>query len=567
MPHPLYRSKHGAILYRELPEAHRLYDNATPERLGDLEAYLYGFGSLLDRFEATLEQFYADGFLEEVNVSGTALSIQPWLIPYAAELLGADLLAPDDEGRRRELAAAAWLARRRGTRAALDAAAEAILREPVVLRDGGARTLRSPSLGTPLSTHRELTGLWHPADAAILGQPLPPPDPATHVQGFADSRPGRHAVLPPGAPDSRRRMRAVQAGIGQPGADVRPERPEQGDGTLVSFVVRDRRGVACFPDSYEDRTPRAPDIRAPRPRRPRHTELKRPDALVLLVRPPAGIFPFAGVSHTGVLRFSEGEIEVTPAAPADADPQALTLVDETSQILVQQSNAGPDGWHRVRGMRIDGELSIRRGTRVLIEDSAIRSLSFAANYEDGELIARRCIFERLSFTPAVAPADASIQLEQVTVTGAARAPVLHASDCLFLDLALAGDGSGTGAGCIRFSRTQQGFDPSTTLTYACTEGGVRFLTLPCLPSDPDLPGSPPGPRTAVFGEPGYGVLADTNGREVARGAENGGELGAYNGRAHLARLAAATAKAQGQAPLGKRVFANYDNRLLAPLPA
>jgi hypothetical protein len=262
-------------------------------------------------------------------VSGLPMRIQPWLVPYVAELFGAELLAPDDEGRRRELGAAVWLAKRRGTKAALEAAAEAILREPVVVVDGGSRALYAPSLRTPLATHHELAGLWHPADAVILRQPIPPAAPATHIQGFADSRPGRHAGLPAGAPDTRRIMRAVRATVGRPGADVRPARAADGTDRLVPFVVRDRRGWACFPDTHEDRTLRAPDMRAPRVHRPRFTALKRPDAVTLFVRPPAGIFPFAGVAHAGAVRFADGEIGVSPPAPDDADPAALTLVNDS----------------------------------------------------------------------------------------------------------------------------------------------------------------------------------------------------------------------------------------------
>jgi hypothetical protein len=235
-------------------------------------------------------------------------------------------------------------------------------------------------------------------------------------------------------------------------------------------------------------------------------------------------------------------------------------------VLALQSNAGPDGWHRINGLRIDGDLVVRRGTRLLVEDSAIRAVRFAANYDQARFIARRSIFEELRFAPTTPPADARIELEYVTVTGPARASTLLASDCLFVDLVLSGDGSGEKSGCIRYSRVQAGFDRTPVHTFRSTAGPARFVVVPCLAEDPSLPGSPLIARPARFGEPGYGVLADDSGPAVAGGAENGGEVGAYNARAYLARLAAAVEKARGHAPPGRRVFAYYDRRLLAPLP-
>ena len=91
----------GKLLYRELPEEYRYRDPRPVDGdLGDLEAYLHGFGSLLDLLRGTTEQAYADAFAE---VADNGRSIQPWLIPYLAELVGAELRAPDPEDRMREL--------------------------------------------------------------------------------------------------------------------------------------------------------------------------------------------------------------------------------------------------------------------------------------------------------------------------------------------------------------------------------------------------------------------------------------------------------------------------------
>ncbi len=106
------RTAAGRILNRELPEEYRFRDELRGGETGDLEAYLHGFGHLLDLVRATIEQAHADSFAEPVDLTldpdvppeaRRVLSIQPWLIPYFAELVGAELVAPDPARRTEEL--------------------------------------------------------------------------------------------------------------------------------------------------------------------------------------------------------------------------------------------------------------------------------------------------------------------------------------------------------------------------------------------------------------------------------------------------------------------------------
>ena len=64
---PDLRTVAGLLLYRHLPEEHRYRDNPSNTEMGDLEAYLHGFGFMLDRGRATLEQLYADSFADPVD--------------------------------------------------------------------------------------------------------------------------------------------------------------------------------------------------------------------------------------------------------------------------------------------------------------------------------------------------------------------------------------------------------------------------------------------------------------------------------------------------------------------
>ena len=100
------KTRTGLLLYRQLPEEYRYQDNASGEELGDLEAFLHGFGHLLDLIRGTSEQAYADAFAEDTDIpsdeQGNPRNIQTWLLPYLAQLLGAELLAPDPDRRLEE---------------------------------------------------------------------------------------------------------------------------------------------------------------------------------------------------------------------------------------------------------------------------------------------------------------------------------------------------------------------------------------------------------------------------------------------------------------------------------
>lgn len=58
------RTRAGRILWSELPEEYRYRDNATEAEAGDLEAFLHGFGHMLDLIRETTAQAYSDAFAE-----------------------------------------------------------------------------------------------------------------------------------------------------------------------------------------------------------------------------------------------------------------------------------------------------------------------------------------------------------------------------------------------------------------------------------------------------------------------------------------------------------------------
>ncbi len=563
MSHPLFHSRAGRILYRELPEAMRLFDNRDPAtgRLGDLEAFLFGFGHLLDRFDATLMQLYADGFLDPAGRPGDEAEIQGWLLPYVAQLFGVELVAPDPASRRRELSASIWVARRRGTQVAVDVAAEMLTGTPVVVVPGMARVLRLPDLRRPPMTQREISGRWHPADAAILQEPLPAPDPATHVTGFAATRPGAHEGLAVGTPDSRRAMRAVAAGIERPEAETRPLTGSGAAGDLAGFVVAHRRGRPCFPQSYEDRSLRTPDIRGPAPHRPRLSCLARPDAVTLFVRPPQGMFTGAEV-RLAAPRILAGRPD--PDDLPEGVARAGAFHDSTAAVTLSPANADPAGLHVIEGLKFAGTLRVAGGTDVTLRNCAIHRLAGPAAPDalPARISARNCIFDSVALTNLAVPGTV-VTMEYCTILGDAVLPVTRASEVIFAGaLAVAGDGTPK-PGCLRYCLLPPGFIPTHVHLSGSIWGRAQFLRLPCATRG----GTTVRDAAPILGEPGYGVLSDCNPPEIAQGAEDGGEMGALHDDWPLARLAAALRKARFYLPAGQHVFGHYDTRLLAPLPA
>ncbi len=503
MTHPLYLSKNGAILWEELPEALRLYDNATATGPGDLARFIDGFGHLMDRFEATLAQFHADGFAASLGPADTIPPMQSWVLPYVAELFGVTLYGPDPQSRANELAQAIWIARRRGSRLAVDRAAEAILGRAVVTVPGLSRTLYSPTLRARLLTHQELTGTPHPLDPLILHEPLVPASTLSALRR-------RHAGLPLGLRDTGGHMRAVSSATVRLGSEFRPVTdPVTGLQTMRRFVIIHPEGIPCFPASHEDRALRRPDIRAPRANRPATAGLSRPDLVWLHVDPPPGLF--------------RPGLTIRPSAPAIANgtvtPQPTPLTATlfrppaaSATITLTPANADPvSGRHRITGLRLDGELVIAAGTTVTLEDCAIRRVIQRAG---SRLTLTACLIE--DFT-----ADDGIDLtrmEYVTVTRRTAARGLFASDCILMDPVFPA-AAPAGGSCIRHSRLGPGAAlPPWLRLQKTTRGPVPWLNWPCLPDGaggrttrvralanrvtassptPRPPPSPTGPKTAA----------------------------------------------------------------------
>ena len=526
------RTLAGRLLYRELPEEYRYRDRRKSEEAGDLEAYLHGFGHLLDTTRGTLEQLYADAFPEG---SDDGRLPQPWVLPYLADLVGAALIAPAPEARRGELANAVAWRQARGTLPTLDAIADVVANAEPVAVEGYRLTLTTPRFGAP------------PFSA--------PPEDAAIAQG----QPTLAAAALPGAvgtPVLGRPMRAIaSARVVDPTRTARFS-SRNADGMLVSeriaWDVTNPEGVPCFPDTYDDVARRTPHVHAgAQPRGRVH-----PRRVAIHIRPPYGLF------EPGLTRVAapvggfvpDPDASETVFGPADLLPAGAPVPDRVE--IEGDVTIASGGRVRLHDLLVRGTLTIAAGAEVVLERSAARTLVVPPGTKAPAVEAHDCLFE------AIDGASGFAVLDYVTVLGATTLERLWASECLFVG-ALPPLTCGLEGSCVRYSRlppdTSDGGCPGL-LARPNTTAGPIFATF----YDENCAVVVPG-----YSAPGCGVLDLATPEAIAAGAEDGGEMGAHHHRHHLAGIRALQAKAADHAPFGLAFLPVYDRRLTRrpPLPA
>lgn len=540
------KSRAGQLLYRELPEEYRYQDPAKPGEMGDLEAYLHGCGHLLDLVRGTTEQAYADAFAEDAD---NDLAIQTWLIPYLAELVGAELRAPDPVARRAELNnSVAWF-KSKGSLEAVDEISDTISDAETVVVEGWRHTLTTPRMGLPPFTA--------PAEAMGSGDPTEAPG------------------LPLGTPDIRFINRAVRDPEGaNPLAEIQmPRRDEFGRSIAPETLFwrpLNRRGAPCFAGAYDDTSARTPDLRAPTSARIG----PHPKRTIIHVRPPEGLFA--------------SDINGTELAPTTAEiaiddtlttPQIFRPVEILTALGLFEDDAGdplevdgnvilPDR------LTVTGDLTIPDGVQVAFEDLMFTGRIQVAG-ADARVTFLRCAVENLvidfpSADPTVEATDTLFstigggvgfaQLVYCTVMGETALGRLWASDCIFNDTLVDLDCSEAET-CIRYSRVSdlEGLAGCATAEPSSNTGDdPNFIRLWFQDGDDCVL------RPAAFGEAGAGVLDLTSSTAIREGAEDGGEMGAYHHRFHMAQIRALHLKLTDYLPLGQEIAIRYDAALSRP---
>lgn len=573
----------GQLLWRLLPLVYRRNDGRwgiDPKRptreledKGDLANLLDVWGDLLDGFRDVLAVRYADT---------SPLTCQPWLIPYFADMLDVSLVSPEIEGQREEVARAVSWRQRKGT---LSCAAE-------IAQEVGRyeREARMDTVWRPLPTVAIQEGYRRVITTARIDAPLPTlralgephrPDAASPIE--AAKRPG----LPAGTVDFRYLSRA---------REVTSSSAASQDTAFGAKGVRWRqeytRGAPCFPDSYQDASVRTVDVRAPSWRHGHY----HPRRLIVHAAAREGFFPRAQMSMAwpdlkALFDFCDTETDqpfVLREAPQGRlrERRLTGFAGEDRLLLVERWTEANDGSllrERVAGLAPIGDDAGRRTYRterigrgefsfvagVALTDRLTSQTSSVTGFGEAHprlefavstllnsgwparhveigsvactgtvrvrgvtLDVQQAAFATLNVqavpdgpldAPPVSLKDCLIgtllvngrcRLEYCTILEQVRSGQLAASDCILAD------GSGFSELYLRYCNASWAEDLAVAdkKLHARTISAVAPIFL-----------------NRDYGEPGCAVLHPASASALRRGAEDGGELGAYHHR-HYALL-------------------------------
>lgn len=525
------KTRAGRLLYRHLPEEYRYRDNAEGAEMGDLEAYLHGFGDLLDRLRKTLDQGYDDAFAEATDPNRES---QTWILPYLASLIGTRLIAPDLDGtgeiRRSELNRAVGWSKGKGTLRVTDDVADVLADAETVVVEGWRRTATTPRLALPPFLFPVGTA---PEDMVPLGTP--------------DLRLFGRAVRDPGTANPLRSFRLKGRD-----ADGMPTE------TRVFWHISHRRGAACFPGGYDDPTVTTPDIRSqgsvplgPAPRR-----------VTVHVQPAAGFFE-VGLKKVGVTQAQFDQIvaaaqgTIPSVGPkeimAEVEPAAAKIPDRITVTGALIVKAGKEV--RLTDLNLMDPVEVEQTAHLHLDRVAARKVT-VQKADDPALLAKDCLIGEIAGPTGFA------RLEYVTVLCGTQTGTLQASDCIFVG-AFAGPGCFDDGSCIRYSRIPAGLDPKKCL-FAKSRSNTDLR--PCFVRRPLKVGDTCEVREAVFGKPGAGVLDLASPAAIQEGAEDGMEMGAFHHLGYAARLTALRRKLVDQLPLGQSLQLIHDPMLAVSPP-
>jgi hypothetical protein len=542
----------ATLLYRQLPEVYRERDNLLElpdgsRSPGDLARLCATWGDLLDALYRSQLQRYYDIFPEQegdADSEGLARGCQPWVLPYLAQLLDVQLIAPLATGRRREVARAVAWRQRKGTPRAVEDIADSVAGIEVELREGFRQVATTPRAGFSLLPE------------SVFGE----------TDGRFDRRfrlqRAEHPGLPGGSIDFRRASRAIRADAGSPASKTTTFA-----GSAIAWRQSWPHGVPCFALSFQDVAMRSADLRSATGSRG-HTHPRR----VMLHAPP---FPgFFAPQPLAVLWSDIGDAVINGEALPEGLP--LTLVSAAGSRILSGVGDSP--------VRIDGDVDLTGSV-----DWRLASLWFDSRVEvsDGHVVAVNCAFRELE----VHPVDAG-------------QPVLEASDCLFGHLLAPGsliratyvsvleslvcerlqlsdsillppprgnlvDDDVPAGGCIRYSRLPHlplpadPLDPTAAHDPLWVSQGLRSLLRVHAASCSTLA---PIFWHTDFGQPGCAVLHPSADEHLRFGAEDGGEMGACHALAYALRERAVNDKLKDFLPVGIEAVLAPDASLLCAPP-
>lgn len=466
-----FDSKLGEQLYRLLPEVYRTRDKAAGQGSGgsgneDLAKYLDAHGHLFDLIHATLEQQLKDTLPE---------TSQDWLLPYFAQLLAANIVSPDSEGKHTEIAHAVSWRQRKGTLKVAEEIAEAVGQMEVEIQEGWKRVAMTPRVGMPLMPAR----VWD--DTLDIDMTFP---------SDAIRHPGLYTAMV----DLRRPSRSVKALSTNPAA-----RDSAFSGVKHTWRQANVHGVPCFPGSFDDVSRRTVDVRTPDATNG-HYHHKR---LLAYAPPPAGLFPRDSIE----LEWSKRNDSVNGQLIEEKEENGVWLIRNRTDRIIEITDdvtLSPARPYRLEGLNFKTRLSVDNGGILdLHRVEAVQAQVDTASTDEPVLTASDCLFGELSVGSGTAT------LDSCTILDTAFLNDLDATNCIFMDM------TGTSiSGVIQHSRipVTPPLSPDNMTVEDCTSDEPVFFT----------------GQTKLTAR---AVLAPATPQSVFGGARDGGELGVFhNGR-------------------------------------
>ena len=561
----------GQQLWHLLPSVYQERDN------GDLADFLDAAGDLLDSILGTLKQRLADTSPD---------TCQSWLLPYFADLLDVNMVSPDEEGRRNEVAKAVNWRQRKGTLPTTLEIAQKVGRyERLVEVAEKENTVRM------LPTVMVQEGFQRVVTTARVDLPTADLLPRGTIDFREQSCAGE---IPEAAPDSRKNA------FGSEGIVWRQCKPN---------------AVPCHRDTYQDSSVRTVDMRTPNWEQG-HCHPRR---VLLYAEPRDGFFPknmpfFSWEKVQGLLqKMDEPERKWEKGSDtSDEGNFSKENFDDREVVFIKQQFLTPqeqgkdleqhrrvigfewklqhtpllmiekgiefvetsDGKRTVRGI---GEIPLQidmkgdhetfnnllwqnNGTDYTIEQLAIRGTlrvhgtrgSFSQVAVENLELSTLTKIEESDESPftvkdglihtLTVKGKALCRLEYCTVLTKLECAALEASDSILLG--------------EKYSRTEQ-----LILRYCCVpwlseteiSDSHKYDCRNAMPKNRRLfrlVGMPPYFLNQDYGTPGCGVLHPATPDGIRFGAEDGGEMGAFHHRFYCLREQAVINKLRDFLPVG-----------------
>lgn len=506
-------------LYQRLPELYRTKDN------GDLKNYLFSVGSFMDQIYANLNQRLADNFPDNPALAPEDeiqnLACQEWLLPYFADLLDVELMAPHEEGKREEIANAIRWRQRKGTLSIIEDIAEKLTGIEVEVQEAWQRVVTTPRIDMPLRSVKDWGYKHEPASVPSLR--------------------ARHPALPASTIDFR-----------HPSAALKDEhfsgsKLTRFDNKQVWWRPVSLHGLPCHPQSFDDRSKRVVDLRT--------TSINggyfHPKNILLFTPPDAGFFPSVVQTYNWDNLGSEVDVIHDPDRRVityrNPSLDSQTFVPIKIRRIIELGGNGtefdPDHYtYRFEGLHLDNSLIVHSG-RIELYRCAVRKISVhSIDKQASVLKASNCLFKLLEVARGL------VNLEYCSVLEKTLAQGLYASDCIFIDI-LHRDHHNDAPpefGCVRFSRLSPKQLPGLPAfrTHQVSNEDVVFYS-------------------STFGERSCAVLHSCADEFFLSGADMGGELGAYHDLFIVARQRTMLEKIKRYLPVGFKAVLIPDEQLLS----